>query len=178
MAGVRWDGNTVVPYFDSRALSERTLPGEGSQYPYLTTSDFLEDNMRRFIINVNGKSYDVAVEEVAAGASAPAAAPVPAPAAPAAPAAPVAPAEQPAAAPAAPSAAVADGTKVEAPMPGTILEVKVNVGDKVNEGDVMFVLEAMKMENELMAPCAGTVASVNTSKGTVVNSGDVLGVIG
>lgn len=131
--------------------------------------------MRRFIINVNGKSYDVAVEEVAAGASTPAAAPVPAPAAPAAP---VAPAEQPAAAPAAPSAAVADGTKVEAPMPGTILEVKVNVGDKVNEGDVMFVLEAMKMENELMAPCAGTVASVNTSKGTVVNSGDVLGVIG
>ena len=148
---------------------------QAEQHRSIVTSDFLEDNMRRFIINVNGKSYDVAVEEVAAGASAPAAAPVPAPAAPAAP---VAPAEQPAAAPAAPSAAVADGTKVEAPMPGTILEVKVNVGDKVNEGDVMFVLEAMKMENELMAPCAGTVASVNTSKGTVVNSGDVLGVIG
>ncbi len=51
MAGVRWDGNTVVPYFDSRALSERTLPGEGSQYPYLTTSDFLEDN----IIVLDGK---------------------------------------------------------------------------------------------------------------------------
>ncbi len=62
-------------------------------------------------------------------------------------------------------------------MPGTILEVKVNVGDKVNEGDVLFVLEAMKLENELLAPCTGTIASINTSKGSVVNSGDILGVI-
>lgn len=63
-------------------------------------------------------------------------------------------------------------------MPGTILEIKVNVGDQVKEGDVLFVLEAMKLENELLAPCSGTIASINTSKGTVVNSGDVLGVIG
>lgn len=130
--------------------------------------------MRRFIINVNGKSYDVGVEEVDAAASAPVATPAPA-------AAPVAPAAQPKAeAPAAPSvsASVAEGTKIEAPMPGTILEVRVHVGDTVKEGDVLFVLEAMKLENELAAPCAGTVASVNTAKGTVVNAGDILGVIG
>ena len=123
--------------------------------------------MRRFIINVNGKSYDVGVEEVDAAASAPVA--------------PAAPAAQPKAeAPAAPSvsASVAEGTKIEAPMPGTILEVRVHVGDTVKEGDVLFVLEAMKLENELAAPCAGTVASVNTAKGTVVNAGDILGVIG
>ena len=90
-----------------------------------------------------------------------------------------APVEEAAPAPA-PAASVANaaGEKVEAPMPGTILEIKVNVGDHVNEGDVLFVLEAMKLENELLAPCTGTVASINTSKGTLVNAGDILGVIG
>lgn len=130
--------------------------------------------MRRFKINVNGKSYDVAVEEIDASASAPVVMTSPAPSP-----APVAtePTEPVKAAEPVVSATVAEGQKIEAPMPGTILEVKVNVGDKVNEGDVLFVLEAMKLENELLAPCTGTIASINTSKGSVVNSGDILGVI-
>lgn len=114
--------------------------------------------MKRFNITVNGKAYDVAVEEVGAG-SAPAAAPVQAAA--------------PAAAPA-PAAATAGGTAVKAPMPGTILEVKVNSGDTVSEGQVLMVLEAMKMENDIVAPKAGTVASVNVKKGDSVNRDDLL----
>lgn len=132
--------------------------------------------MRRFLIKVNGRDYDVAVEEVGAGApavSAPAVAPAPV----AAPAAPVA--EAAPAAPAAPVAAVpADGTKTESPMPGNIIEVRANVGDTVAQGDVIIILEAMKLENEIMAPCAGKVVAVNVRKGDMVNSGDVLFVIG
>ena len=126
--------------------------------------------MRRFIINVNGKSYDVGVEEVDAAASAPTATPAPA-------AAPAAPAAQPKAeAPAAPSvsASVAEGTKIEAPMPGTILEVRVSNGQAVKEGDVLFILEAMKMENEILAPVAGKVAAVSVAKGATVSAGDAL----
>jgi biotin carboxyl carrier protein len=63
-------------------------------------------------------------------------------------------------------------------MPGTILDIKVAVGDSVNAGDVLIILEAMKMENEIMAPASGKVVSVNTTKGASVNSGDVLVVIG
>ena len=103
--------------------------------------------MRRFNITVNGKGYDVAVEEV--NGAAPVAAPVSAPAA-----APAAPA--PAAAPAAPAAAApAGGTDVKAPMPGTIMDVKVGVGDTVERGQVVIVLEAMKMENDIVAPEIG-----------------------
>ena len=113
--------------------------------------------MKRYNITVNGKAYDVAVEEVG-GSAAPVAA---APAAPA-----------PAAAP------VADGTKVTAPMPGTILDIKVAVGDTVKSGQAICVLEAMKMENDVNAPCDGKVLSVNTTKGSAVETGAVLAVIG
>jgi glutaconyl-CoA/methylmalonyl-CoA decarboxylase subunit gamma len=67
-----------------------------------------------------------------------------------------------------------EGVKVEAPMPGSILEIKVSSGDTVNEGDVLLVFEAMKMENELTAPQSGTVAEVLVKKGDSVNSGDPL----
>lgn len=124
--------------------------------------------MRKFLVNVNGTSYEVEVEEIAAGA-APAAAP--AAAAPAAAPAP-APVAAPAAAPAAGAASVA------APMPGNILDVKVKVGDVVSEDTVVVLLEAMKMENEIFAGVNGKVTAVNVSKGATVNSGDVLVVIG
>ena len=123
--------------------------------------------MRKFVVNVNGKSYEVEVEEVG---GAPSVAPV-ATAAPVA--APVA--QAPAAPAAAPVAsAPAGATKVEAPMPGTILRIDVKAGDSVNEGDVLCILEAMKMENEIVAPAAGTVASINVNQGQSVNSGDLL----
>ena len=126
--------------------------------------------MRKFNITVNGVAYEVEVEEVAAGeASVPvAAAPKAAPKA-------AAPAAKPAAAPKA--APVANGTKVNAPMPGTILDVKVAQGQAVKKGDVLLILEAMKMENEILAPQDGTVAQVAVSKGASVNSGDPLVVL-
>lgn len=141
--------------------------------------------VRRFIVNVNGTAYDVEVEEVGGVAGRPAAFVAPSPymnaapmyAAPApapvysAPAAPVA--------PAAPAAAPAAGqTAVTAPMPGNILDIKVNVGDTVNADDVVIILEAMKMENEIFAPASGKVIAINTTKGASVNSGDCLLVIG
>ena len=115
--------------------------------------------MRKFIINVNGNSYEVEVEEVG-GTSAPSVAPVAQVSAPAQ-------AHKKVAAP------VGSGDPVKAPMPGTVLDVKVTNGAKVNEGDVLVVLEAMKMENDIKAPKAGTVTVV-TSKGSSVNTGDVL----
>ncbi|MCI5923448.1 MAG: biotin/lipoyl-containing protein [Oscillospiraceae bacterium] len=127
--------------------------------------------MKRFNVVVNGKAYDVAVEELGAGAAPVAAAPVAA--APAPVAAPATPAPAPAAAP----AAVGEGAKVEAPMPGTILEVKVAVGDTVKAGQPVVVLEAMKMENDIVAPVDGKVTSIVVKKGDVVNSGDVMATI-
>ena len=122
--------------------------------------------MKYYNITVNGVAYSVSVEETAAGA-----APVAAPAAPAAPKAPAAPAAAPkAAAPAGAAGAVT----VKAPMPDNILDVKVAAGASVKAGDVLVILEAMKMENEIVAPQDGTVASVNVNKGDTVNSGDVL----
>ena len=120
--------------------------------------------MKRYNITVNGKAYDVAVEEVGGSAAVAPVAAAPVAAAPAAPA--------PAAAP------VADGTKVTAPMPGTILDIKVAVGDTVKSGQAICVLEAMKMENDVNAPCDGKVLSVNTTKGSAVETVAVLAVIG
>lgn len=125
--------------------------------------------MRKFNITVNGNTYEVEVEEV--GGASFAAAPVAA--APAAPAA--APAAKPAAAPAAKkSAPVAGAVQVTAPMPGTIVSVKVNVGDSVKKGDLVAILEAMKMENEIFAAADGKVVGVSAAAGDAVNSGDVI----
>ena len=128
----------------------------------------------KYNVTLNGKIYEVDVTEtdavvtgvtqVPVAAVAPVATPVAAPA--------------PAAAPAAaPVAAPADGTQVKAPMPGTILAVKKNAGDAVKAGDVIVVLEAMKMENDIVAPCDGTIKSINTPKGATVNTDDVIAVI-
>ena len=75
-------------------------------------------------------------------------------------------------------APVAGGEKVTAPMPGTVLDVKVAQGASVKKGDIVVILEAMKMENEILAPCDGTVAQIVAGKGASVNSGDTLIVIG
>lgn len=128
--------------------------------------------MKNYTITVNGTPYNVTVEE---GAGAPvAAAPVAAPAAAPAPATAAAPTPAPAAAPAPAAQGTAGSVKVEAPMPGTILDVKVSVGDSVSSGSVLCILEAMKMENEIVAPQDGTVASVNVSKGDSVEAGQVI----
>lgn len=121
--------------------------------------------MKNYRITVNGTTYDVAVEETGASASAPVAA---APKA----AAPKAAAPAPAAVPAATGSA--GSVVVSAPMPGKILSVKTEVGASVKKGDVLIVLEAMKMENEIVAPEDGTVASVNAQAGSQVESGDTL----
>ena len=126
--------------------------------------------MRKFNITVNGTAYEVEVEEVSAGQTVAAPAPVAAPVAAPAPVAPKAAPQK--------AAPVAAGLKINAPMPGNILSVKVQSGAKVKKGDVLLVLEAMKMENEIIAPQDGTVAQVAVAKGATVNSGDVLVVLG
>ena len=118
--------------------------------------------MKKYNITVNGNTYEVYVEEADAS-SAPVAAPV---------ASTPAPAAKPAAPKAAPTAAGAN--KVTAPMPGTVLQVKVSQGQAVKKGDVICVLEAMKMENDIPAPCDGVIASINVQKGASVGAGDIL----
>lgn len=116
--------------------------------------------MKKFNIKVNGTAYEVEVEDLGGSA------------APAAPVAQAAPVQQAAPAPA-PAPVAAGGKKVVAPMPGTIVSMKVNVGDTVSEDTVVAILEAMKMENEIFAGVSGTVASVNTA-GASVNTGDLI----
>lgn len=131
--------------------------------------------MRKFNITVNGKTYEVDVEEVGrastAAYTAPAAA-APVQAAPAAAPAPSAPAPKPAA------ASTGAGTPVKAPMPGTIVSIKVNVGDTVNKDTLVAVLEAMKMENEIFAGVEGTVTGIATNAGASINSGDTIITVG
>ena len=139
----------------------------------------------KYVVTLNGKNYEVEVTEseavitniteapvaaapvaVATPVAAPVAAPAPVAAAP----------EAPAAAPA-PVAVAGDGVKVTAPMPGNILNVNVTVGQAVKKGDVMFILEAMKMENEIVAPEDGTVKQILAQKGATVDTDEVLAVI-
>ena len=125
--------------------------------------------MKQYKVNVNGTLYEITLE-VVEGAEIAAA---PAPAAPA-----PAPAAQDATAVVSAPAVPAVGETISAPMPGNILTVNVKAGDAVKKGDVLMVLEAMKMENEIMAPCDGTVVSVNTNAGATVETGAVLCVLG
>ena len=125
----------------------------------------------KYKVTLNNRVYEVEVEEgeamlvdeyelAAPAAPAPAAAPV-------------------AAAPAAPAGgALAAGTRVDAPLPGNVLMVKVAVGQAVKAGDVLVIIEAMKMENEVAAPCDGTVKQVVAQKGAVVETGAPLVVLG
>ena len=133
----------------------------------------------KYVATLNGKKYEVEIERVdeyrpldrgaQASAPAPILAAAPAPKAAPAPAPAPAPVPAPAAAPAA-----AGGQTVEAPMPGKILDIKVKVGDAVGYGQCVIVMEAMKMETEIVAPAAGTVASINVSTGDSVETGAVL----
>ncbi len=135
--------------------------------------------MRKFNIKVNGQAYEVEVEEVAGGfAPAPV---VPVAAAPAPAVAPVtAPAPEKAEAKAAPApapvAAPAGGTQLKAPMPGTVIDFKATNGAAVKKGQTILILEAMKMENEIVAPVDGVITFV-ASKGASVNTDDLLAVI-
>ena len=112
--------------------------------------------MKAYKVNVNGNVYEITIEEIdKADIKAPAA-------------------SAPVAAAPAPVAAPAGAQTIKAPMPGTILKVNVSNGQAVKKGDVLMILEAMKMENEILAPNDGTVSSVNVNQGTTVESGTVL----
>ena len=127
----------------------------------------------KYVVTLNGKNYEVEVNETEAVVTnvsdavyAPAPVASPAPAAAPAPAA-----------PAAPQAVSASGTQIVAPMPGSIVNINVSAGQAVKAGDVLIILEAMKMENDITAPCDGVVKQIVTSKGATVNTDDVLLVI-
>ena len=131
----------------------------------------------KYVVTLNGKKYDVEVNESEAvitsvSNAAPAAAPV----------APVAAAPAPAAstAPSAPAAVVGtavSGTQITSPMPGTILKLNVAEGQAVKAGDVVLILESMKMENEIVAPCDGTIKQLLVSKGSTVDTDQILAVL-
>ena len=115
--------------------------------------------MRKYNVTVNGTSYEVMVEETTGTAAAPAS---PAQAAPAAPAAAPAP------------VASGSGETINSPMPGTILSIKVAAGQAVKSGETLMILEAMKMENEIVSPKDGTVTGISVSEGATVESGSLL----
>ena len=121
--------------------------------------------MKKFFVKVNGVGYDVEIEEVTGNGVQ---MPVQQTLAPA----PAAVAQKPVQA--APAAAPAAGEAVKAPLPGTVLDIRVSAGQSVKSGDIMLVLEAMKMENEILAPRDGVVAGVSAVKGASVNTGDIL----
>ena len=125
----------------------------------------------KYVVTLNGKRYEVEVSEsdaiLTSVSNAAPAAPVPA-------AAPVA---APTAAPASPAAAAVSGTQVISPMPGTILKVNAAEGQAVKAGDVIFILEAMKMENEIVAPCDGTIKQILVTKGSTVDTDQILAVL-
>lgn len=127
--------------------------------------------MKRFLIKINGKTYDAEVEVIGASAAAPAVAPAPA-------AAPKAAA--PAPAHAAPAAAPKAGgpANVTSPLPGTVLRLVKNAGDTVAAGEVVMIVESMKMENEVVAPEAGRIASIAVAAGSAINTGDLLFTLG
>lgn len=130
----------------------------------------------KYVVTLNGKKYDVEVNESEAVITSVSNA------APAAPVAPVAAAPAPAAstAPGAPAAVVGtavSGTQITSPMPGTILKLNVAEGQAVKAGDVVLVLEAMKMENEIVAPCDGTIKQLLVSKGSTVDTDQILAVL-
>ncbi len=113
--------------------------------------------MKKFLIKVNGKSYNVEVEEIGGMQQTSMTSPE------AAPSEPSNDADLP-----------SGSTKVNAPMPGNIIDIKAAKGDKVAEGDVLLILEAMKMENEIKSPIAGEVSAIVVLKGDTVNAGDLL----
>lgn len=118
--------------------------------------------MKKYTITVNGTPYDVTVEEADGAESAQSVAPATTP-------------KKVQSVPKPTAASATEGaTKIKAPMPGTILDVKVKAGDSVNSGDVLCILEAMKMENEVVAPSAGVVATVSVAKGDSVEADQVI----
>lgn len=121
--------------------------------------------MKRFLIKINGKTYDAEVEVLGASAAAPAPAAAPKAAAPA---------------PAAPAAAPKAGgpANVTSPLPGTVLRLVKNAGDTVAAGEVVMIVESMKMENEVVAPEAGRIASIAVAAGSAINTGDLLFTLG
>lgn len=108
--------------------------------------------MKKYKVNVNGTSYEIEIELMSETEAKAAPAPVAAPA----------------------PAASGEGEKIASPMPGTILDIKVNVGDSVKKGQILMILEAMKMENEIMAGADGVITSIGVTKGASVQTGDAL----
>ncbi len=114
--------------------------------------------MKRFLIKINGKTYDAEVEVVGTSASAPVAAP--------------------AAAPRAAAPAAGGPANVTSPLPGTVLRLCKNTGDTVAAGEVVMIVESMKMENEVVAPEGGRIASIAVAAGSAINTGDLLFTLG
>jgi len=131
--------------------------------------------MKKYHVTVDGHTYEVTVEEVSGTSAKVAAPPKPAAPTPPPPSKPIPAAPKPTPTPA---ASASGGTQIKAPMPGKILTIQVKPGDNVKSGKVLLILEAMKMENDIMAPVDGIIQTVNVNAGESVNTGDVLVVMG